>query len=336
MEDYDKIAKKSSRLFLGAMKSLAGIRSQSNRIILNVVICLLMIGDAGSQEMPGVQTPSNPQVKLFVEMGSDELRQNYPSEFSDLVFDSNQDGLAALLKNAGMRVEEFFRDLANTSSKEQVFLQILDANAIPQASSRQEFYYLISQSGPAWKEDRVDMEGHPASMSNGRGFVLTSGFALFCVFLHFNHQQGSRFRYLGRDGSGNGAYVIAFSQKPEPGDYLVNYIDPSTHIQTHYLLQGFAWLQPDSYQIKRIQTSMIVPAGPLKDQVTRVDYQEFQFEGVPHSLWLPGEATVNLRMGSHLYRNKHQYSDYKLFDVQSNYAITKPRVPSTESSEPVQ
>ena len=279
------------------MKSLARIKSRSILITLRVIFCLLIPGIAASQELPKVQPPTSTQGKLLVDMSVDELRQYYPSEFSDLVFDSNQDGLATLLKNAGMRVEDFFRDLSHTSSKEQVVLQILDANERPQASSRQEFYYLISQSGSAWKEDRVDMEGRPASLNNGRGFVLTSGFAFFCVYLHFDHQPGSRFRYLGRDGSGNGAYVIAFTQKPELGDYLVDYIDPSTHIQTHYLLQGFVWLQPDSYQIRRIQTSMIVPAGPLQDQVTRVDYQEVQFEGVPHSFWLPGEAAVNVKVG---------------------------------------
>jgi hypothetical protein len=289
-----------------------------------------------SQEGPKVQPATGAQVKLVVDMSVDELRQNYPSEFSDLVFDSNQDGLAALLKNAGRKVEDFFRDLSNTSSKEQVFLQILDGGEKPEASSRREFYYLISQSGSAWKEDRVDMKGHPASLNNGRGFVLTSGFALLCVYFHFSHQPGSRFRYLGRDENGNGAYVIAFTQKPGLGNYLVDYIDPSTHIQTHYLLQGFVWLQPDSYQIRRIQTSIIVPAGALRDLATRVDYQEFQFEGAPHSLWLPCAATVNLKVGSNIYRNKHQYSDYKLFDVQSNYAITKPGMVNSGSSEPAQ
>ena len=318
------------------MKSPARIKSRLIRITLRVLFCLLIPVIAASQELPKVQPPNNTQGKLLVDMSVSELRQYYPSEFSDLVFDSNQDGLATLLKNAGMRVEDFFRGLSNTSSKEQVVLQILDTHESPLASSRQEFSYLISQAGSAWKEDRVDMEGRPASLHNDRGFVLTSGFAFFCIYLHFDHQPGSRFRYLGRDGSGNGDYVIAFTQKPERGDSLVDYVDPLTHIQTHYLLQGFVWLQPDSYQIKRIQTSMIVPAGSLQDQVTRVDYQEVHFEGVPQSLWLPGEATVNLKVGNTLYRNKHRYSDYKLFDIQSYYAITQPRLSNSGSSEPTQ
>ncbi len=319
------------------MRSLTRIKSRSILITLRILCCLILIPGTGVAQEESKSQPANVKpVQLLVDMSAEELRQNYPYEFSDLVFDSNQDSLAALLKNAGRRVEDFFRDLSNTSSREQVVLQILDSGEKPQATSRQEFYYLISQSGSAWKEDRVDMEGQPASLNNGRGYVLTSGFALLCVYLHFSHQPGSRFRYLGRDDSGNGSYVIAFTQKPGQGDYLVDYVDPSTHIQTHYLLQGFVWLQPDSYQIRRIQTSIIVPAGSLKDQVTRVDYQEFHFEGAPHSLWLPYEATVNLKVGSRIYRNKHQYSDYKVFDVQSNYAITKPGTADNGSSEPAQ
>jgi hypothetical protein len=316
------------------MKSLAGIKSLSTLLALRIVCYLLIPGIAVSQDLPQVQPPTSAQGKLVVDMSIDELRRYYPSEFSDLIFDSNQDGLAALLKNAGMRVADFFRDLSNTSSKEQVLLQTLDENARPQSSYRTEFYYLISQSEFAWKEDRVDMEGRSASLNNGRGFILTSGFAFLCIYLHFDHQPGSRFRYLGRAGSGNGAYVIAFTQKPELADYLADYIDPLTHIQTHYLLQGFVWLQPDSYQIRRMQTSMIVPAGPLQNQATKVDYQEVAFEGVHHSFWLPSEATVNLKVGSNVYRNQHRYSDYKLFDVQSDYNITQPRMSNSGSSEP--
>jgi hypothetical protein len=316
------------------MKSPAEIKYLSTLIARCVVFCLLMPRIAVSQDLPQVQPPASAQRKLVVDMSVEELRQSYPSEFSDLLFDSNQDGLAALLKNAGMRVGDFFRDLSNTSSREQVLLQTLDINEKPQSSSRREFYYLISQSEFAWKEDRVDMEGRPASLNNGKGFILTSGFAFLCVCLHFEHQPGSRFRYLGRAGFGSGAYVIAFTQKPELADFLADYIDPSTHIQTRYLIQGFVWLQPDSFQIRRIQTRMIAPAGPLQDQATKVDYQEVQFEGVPHSFWLPGEATVNLMVGRNSYRNQHRYSDYKFFDVQSDYNIAQPRMSNSGSSEP--
>ncbi len=306
------------------MKSLSGIKPPLILIVLYVVCCLVLLtGIAVPQDLQQVQ-PS----KLVVDRSVDELRQYYPSEFSDLVFDSNQDRLASLLKNAGMRVQDFFRDLSNTSSKEQVLLQILKPNGNPQSSSRNEFYYLIVSQGFKselnWKEDRVDKRGKPASLNNDKGFIITSGFPFLCIYLHPHHQAGSRFRYLGRSGSGDGAYVIAFAQKPEAADFLAGYTDLLTQISTPYLLQGFVWLNPDSYQIIRMETTMIAPTGPVQDQTTKVDYQEVQFQGVPQSFWLPDEVVVNLKVRGISCRNQHRYSDYKLFDVQSDYKITPP------------
>jgi hypothetical protein len=320
------------------MNRLSGINSQSTVLRLCVVCSLLLSGIAASQDLPQVQPATVAQYKLVVEMGVDELGKLYPSEFSDLRFDSNQDELASLLKNAGMRVEEFFRVLPNTSSKEQVFLKIINADGILQSATRKEFYYLIFSHGPqsefAWKEDRMDIKGSPASLDNNEGFILTSGFAFLCDCLRFEHQPGSRFRYLGRAGFGNGAYVIAFAQKPEQANYRASYIDPLTHTQTRYLVQGFVWLQPDGNQIMRMQTSAITPAGPVQHQSTDVRYWKANFEGVPNSFWLPYEVTVDLKVRGNLYRNQHRYSDYKLFGVQTDYNITLPETSSPRSPEP--
>jgi hypothetical protein len=320
------------------MNSLSGIMSLATLLTLSIVCTLLLPGIAVPQDLPQVQPPTGAQGKLVVDMSVDELKKFYPSEFSDLIFDPNQDGLALLLENAGMRVADFFRGLSSTSSTEQVFMKITNADGVLQSASRKEFYYLIlsqgSQSELSWKEDRMDMKGSPAGMENSKGFILTSGFAFLIDCLRFEYQPRSRFRYLGRVGFGTGAYVIAFAQKPEPANFRASYIDPLTHTQTRYLVQGLIWLQPDYYQIMRMQTSAIVPAGPVQYQVTDVHYWKVQFEGATNSFWLPYEVTVDLKVRDDLYRNQHRYSDYKLFDVQTDYNITPPERSSPGTSEP--
>ncbi len=318
------------------MKNPSGTKSSPIPIALLFICCLLLPRIAISQDALQVQPSTSAQRKLVVDMSADELKQYYPSEFSDLIFDSNQDGLASLLKNAGMRVEDFFRDLSNTSSKEQVLRQKLNPDGKPSSSSRKEFYYLIfsqgSKSELVWREDRVDKKGRPINLYNDNGFNISSGFAFLCIYLHPQHQPGSRFRYLGR--AGNGAYVIAFTQKAEAADYLAGYTNPYTHSLTRYLNQGFVWLHPDSHQIMRMETSMIAPAGAVLEQANKVSYQEVQFEGVPHSFWLPDEVIVNLKAWGILYQNQHRYSDYKLFDVQSDYRITAPSTSNSVSPKP--
>jgi hypothetical protein len=327
-----------NQLFRGTMNRLSGTRSLSILPTLCVVCSLLLCGIAASQDLPQIQPRTGAQGKRIVDMSIDELGKCYASELSDLRFDSSQDGLASLLKNAGMRVEEFFRVLPNTSSKEQVLLKIINADGAVQSASKKEFSYLIfsqgSQSELAWKEDRLDMKGSPAGLENNEGFILTSGFAFLCDCVRFENQPGSRFRYLGRAGFGNGAYVIAFAQKPEPVNYRASYIDPLTHIQTRYLIQGLVWLQPDDYQIMRMQTSAIGSAGPVQYQTTDVHYWKVQFEGVPNSFWLPYEVTVDLKVRGNLYRNQHRYSDYKLFGVQTDYHIIPPEKSTSGSRGP--
>ncbi len=309
------------------MKNPSGIKSPPIFIALPVICCLLLPGIAISQDLQQVQPPTSAQRQLVVDMSAGELTQYNPSKFSDLIFDSNQDELVELLKNAGMRVQDFLKDLSNTSSKEQVLLQVLGPDGKPQSSSRKEFNYLIISKGSKseldWEEDRVDKKGNAVSLNKLKGFIITSRFAFLCIYLHPKHQPGSRFRYLGR--AGNGAYVIAFAQKPEIADYLAGYSDPSMKTLTPYLVQGFVWLHPDSYQIMHMETSMIAPAGFLRYHATEIDYQEVQFKGVSHSFWLPDKVIVKMLARDVLCRNQHRYSEYKLFEIQSDYKIDLPK-----------
>jgi hypothetical protein len=180
----------------------------------------------------------------------------------------------------------------------------------------------------------VDKKGHLAKLNTGTIFSVTSGFAFLCMYLHPLHQPGSRFRYLGREASERGDYVITFAQKSEISDYLIVFFDSLYGLLTPYLLQGFVWLHPESYQVMRMETRMTAPAGQLQEQSTKVDYREVTFEGVPHPFWLPGEVTVNLKVRGVLYRNRHQYSDYRLFNVESDYKIALPKMSSPKSPKP--
>ncbi len=295
-----------------------------------------------SRDLPPIQPPINAQEKLVVDMSIDELLRYYRSECSNLVFDTNQGELPSILKTAGAGVEAFFRDLSNTSSKEQVLLQNLSLvqrqsdRRLPgsisteqPASSSEEFYYLIlpapPEAGIPWKEERLDKKGRPVDLKRLSNFAITSGFAFHCIYLHPQHQAGSRFRYLGRENR-SGLRVIAFAQKPESPDYLTAYVAYANEsILVQYLVQGFIWLHPDNYQIVRMETRMIAPAGPLERQSTKVDYREIHFEGVSQSFWLPGEVVVEMKVQGVVYHNWHRYSDYHLFDVQSDYKIVPPK-----------
>ena len=114
-----------------------------------------------------------------------------------------------------------------------------------------------------------------------------------------------------------------------------------------YLVQGFIWVLPgagligprevnvandrqndaDSFQILRMRTSMQSPAKDwLREQITDIVYQRVKFDSTGRKLWLPREVNVSWELPNRTYRNRHRYSDYQLFGVESDYSIVQPKI----------
>jgi hypothetical protein len=267
-----------------------------------------------------------------IDMTAEELLQNYPSELSDLELDLDRDGLDLLLKNVGDRVEAFFSDFSNTSSKEKVLLQILGSDGRVLISERKEFNYLIlSHPGKgriSWEEERTDKKFRPVDQSNIQGFFLSSGYACLCIYLHPSHHAGSSFRYLGREISKRRNHVSAFAQIPKLGDYVASYYDVNLSRVSRFLVQGLVWLDPDSYQIVRMQTRLLEAEEQtsLQAETTDIYYGEVRFDGVPQPFWLPREVIITGKLPGKVFRNQHLYSDYHLFAVGSDYKISGPQI----------
>lgn len=270
--------------------------------------------------------------KTVIDMTAAELRLLFPSAPADLSFDPNQDELSFLLWKVGEKVEAFFRDFSNTSSKEQVRLQRFNYNGRKENSTSQEFNYLIlSHSGKAGLElveDRVDRKGRPSSTKGTSGFFISAGYAGLSLYFRPSHQPGSRFRYLGRQTSEPRAHVIAFAQKTEAGEYLSGYSDANYLESTGLLLQGIAWVDPDTLQIVRMRTNLLATEHPvhLMEQTTDIRFSEVHFDGIRQSFWLPREVVVSFKVAGKTYLNRHRYSEYKLFTVESYDKINQPQI----------
>ncbi len=296
---------------------------------------------AAASPAPSPQTaPADAKSKTVVEMTTEELHQFYRKELKFLKFNESQDQLDYLLKRAGDRVVAFYRDFSNASSKERVEMSRLYAYASGytalEAMRVAEYQYLIlpgsGKTGISWVEDRTDKKGRSLNPNKLQGFIITWGYAGQCIYLYPSHQANSHFRYLGREATKPYAHVVAFAQKPEAGDYLVQYSDPSSSTPTRYLVQGFVWLEPGSFEILRLRTSMLLPEKeiPLKETISDTHYGKVRFDNPRREFWLPEKVDVTLKFpvkdGIRVYRNNHKYSDYHFFTVNADYKITRPRV----------
>jgi hypothetical protein len=174
-------------------------------------------------------------------------------------------------------------------------------------------------------EYRTDSKGNPTQLSGLReGFFLTARFATVPLLLHPEFQSGSRFRYIGTT-SEPVAHVIAFAQVPEVARIHQEYQPvPGPKVILHH--QGLIWVDPASYQIIRMYTELLEPRTDvgLENVASDIRFQRVSFKNGYLSFWLPSEVKVSIRQWNVVYRNRHRYSDYRLFTVESNYQVRPP------------
>jgi hypothetical protein len=250
-----------------------------------------------------------------------QLRLLYHTQLGGVVFTKNQEELAPLLRQAGEKVDAMFHNFDDTSAKEQVVLRRMNSSGTTQGYIRSNFNYLIlvhrDRSEIGFEEYRTDSEGKPARLEalNIGSFIVTSGFAAQCLYLHPEHQNGSRFRYLGKERAAPHAHVIAFAQKPEVGDSMAaigGYFG-----QTPVLVQGLAWIDPNTHEVVRVLTDLLEPdlRDDVQRQTTETWFSDVHFADSPQPSWLPHQVEVTAVYRGITYRNTHSYSGYKLFRV---------------------
>ena len=306
-------------------------RGSESTIILIMASVLFAGSCAKLQAQAGAQMPSLPRDKTVVEMTVEELRQYYGSDLRHLEFSPNQNELESLLARIGERVQAFFRDFSDTSSREYVLLQKLRYNGTIDRSDSREFSYLIiyhpSETSPFLEEYRTDKKNDQVAQDVIKGFLITSGYACISLNFHPIYQKASRFRYLGSQTADSRAHVIAFAQKPEEGGLPIQYTDTASGRTSQLAVQGIAWVDPETYQILRLRINLLGAGNQssLKEQATDIRFSDTRFENANKRLWLPREVVVTTTIANGVFRNYHRYSDYRLFAVASDYKIDKPK-----------
>jgi hypothetical protein len=308
------------------------IRRCAELLLLLSFSSSLLFGQAATAAL---QTDSPASIQTVVDLSVDELAKTYP-ELKNVDFASTREAQSLLLVKVRNRVEELFRDFPNTSSRERISLEMLNQNGATARSLTREFQYLLfaqsiepergspnsavllsAETGKIKIEEvRTDSKGSEIDILKlGESFVVTGGYVTVPLHFHPYYQDGSVFRYVGRETTGNRNHVIAFAQLPEKARLAGSFHTSAGSIM--FFVQGFAWIDPSTYQIVRMRTDLLKPltqAG-LMEQTTRIEMAEVQFSETGRRLWLPHEVVVNSRSMGYNFRNRHQYSRYRLFTV---------------------
>ena len=293
-----------------------------------------------------VWTSVQNQEKIDAAYAKTKTQKNQPLDFlqhppADLIGGlepaKDQEQLSSILDGVGAKVLELIKDFPNTSSLEAIHQEKLRRKGGVSDTQDQKFRYLCmvprAAWGPGFLEYRADFAGNEAVPKGlSEGFMLTKGFASTALFFHPAYRSESNFHYLGRQNlNGRSTFVVAFAQIPEKahfsGDFRKGQISMTT------FSQGLAWIDAATYQIIRLHTELLTPLPEfrLEKESMNIDFNEVHFNQLKDTFWLPEEVTVTLDWNGRQLRNKHAYSDFKVFNVNASEKIGKPKA-SAESS----
>jgi len=89
------------------------------------------------------------------------------------------------------------------------------------------------------------------------------------------------------------------------------------------LFQGIAWVDSNNYQIVLLRTDLLKPLNEagLKRSTPSTEYGEVSVRGVPGTFWLPQKVDVFISYRGKTFRNRHTYSNFRLFKVESTIRV---------------
>jgi len=96
------------------------------------------------------------------------------------------------------------------------------------------------------------------------------------------------------------------------------------------LLKGFAWIDCDNYQILHLETDLLEPMPKIRLATLHqtVDYAPVTFSHSDTTLWLPRKADVTAEFKGKRLVERHTYSEFRLFWVDTGQKIGKPFISS--------
>jgi hypothetical protein len=261
-----------------------------------------------------------------------DFLQNPPADLiAGLEPAKDQEELIPILDGVGAKIVELLTDFPNTSSLEVIQQEKLVSKAGAGDKQNQKFRYLCmvprEKWGPGFIEYRADFDGNAAAPRGlSDGFMLTQGFNSTALLFHPSYRSESTFHYLGRQNiNGRSAYVIAFAQIPGKAHLTGNFRKGQTSVTT--LSQGLGWFDTATLQIVRIHTELLAPLPDLRldKESMDVNFHEVHFNSLNKTVWLPEEVTVTLDWNGKRLRNRHAYSDFRVFDVNATEKIGQPK-----------
>lgn len=281
---------------------------------------------AACPQLPDLSPPLTPaEIELYEQ--AQTLIGWTPSQVRDCPYlrrltpSESQDQLPRILERVGQVGTLLFQEFPRISCDEVVHSEVFQG--VRYSATMQEFQYIVIPRPLgdvlAYREYRTDPKGKKLDYLTHSGlFMTTSDFASAWLYLSPGDQRVGRFRLFGTQEIRNReCVVVGFAQDPDRVCRGGGFIRGGERIAL--LVQGLAWIDPDTFHILRITTWLLAPRMDvgLKSQTCTVDFYPVTPARSGTVLWLPRDVEVHTVCRGFAVHNQHHYSNFKLFRVES-------------------
>jgi hypothetical protein len=236
--------------------------------------------------------------------------------------------VSKVLQGAGVHAVELTSNLQNFSAEEHIRYEMLDQYGMVEHSDASVFDYAFAfeQHGGARssQEYRTPEKGNHNFDASGQD---TGQVALALIFLP-NMQPDYEMSCEGLDRwKGQLAWVIHFQQRKDKPRRTLHFRAEGELYSA--MLKGRAWISMENSQVLRLDTTLMqdIPALNIESGTVSVEYAPVQIQSRNLELWLPVRIEAYWQISSHRVILYHTFSNFKLFAVDTEQIIGKPKQP---------
>jgi len=234
--------------------------------------------------------------------------------------------LPKVLEEAGHHATELDTNLERFSAEEHLQFEMLDQTGFVENSDASVFDYVFAfeQHGlvRTSREYRTPAKGGHNFSASGQD---TGQVALALIFLP-GMQPDYDMSCEGLDSwNGTPAWVIRFKQRKDRPRRTMGF--HSKWVTYTAMLKGRAWISMDKGEVLRLETTLMhdIPDMNIMGGTISVDYAPVGIESKKLQLWLPKRIEAYWQISSHKIILYHTFDNFKVFSVDTQQNIEKPK-----------
>ena len=288
------------------------------KVALATALFLTAVAVARSQDQ------GQPPPKALVDCSDEELVQRVPN-LKGVRFERGEPLLRATLKSVAAALDSSMESFVDVSAKEEIFESRLDHGGAGMDAKHEEFRHVIHWASDEvaagterrLSELRIAAKELKVARAGGAGFFVVSRFMNLLEFLLPEYQALSRFRAVGRIGTGD-AESIVLVYVNIPGSKLDSGLALKEGAPAEPM-QGVVWVDAKTGWPRRVLVEPLrnLSGSGMDELRTEVSTAPVRFASEDATLLLPVRVTTHARTAGADSYTAHRLTEYRLYGAAS-------------------